>query len=268
MLDCASMSDLRLRFCNAQHSDLALDAGVLSLASGQEHLEVVDAAQPWLLQLRADRRGCWLTASDGAQGIHVNGRPIVQLAMLRAGDRIHAEGQELQLYRAQNDPADAVEPSTPTHPTNGDLRCVLRGLGGIHHGRSLSLERACRVGSDSHAELRLLGEDIAPEHARIAWQDDGAMLYTNGHPVTVNGLPARTQRLRNGDQLCFGAYHRFVLESPPPVPEPLPELVVPMPIDPAAATAARGWAAHVPWLLLSALLLAAAMMILLLFGAG
>lgn len=41
----------------------------------------------WLLQLCNDRRGIWLTVAILL--VHVNGRPVLQLAMLRAGDSVH-----------------------------------------------------------------------------------------------------------------------------------------------------------------------------------
>ncbi len=63
----------------------------------------VDGEQPWLLQLCNDRRGIWLTVADELRGVHVNGRPVRHVAMLRAGDSIHVDGSELLLIAANDD---------------------------------------------------------------------------------------------------------------------------------------------------------------------
>ncbi|HQW59053.1 MAG TPA: FHA domain-containing protein, partial [Thermomonas sp.] len=83
------MNELRLRFGDGDQPDLVLGSGVHALGRLPTGLGPVDAEQPWLLQLCNDRRGIWLTVADDLRGVHVNGRPVQHVAMLRAGDSIH-----------------------------------------------------------------------------------------------------------------------------------------------------------------------------------
>ena len=63
-------------------------------ASG--HVGVGDQLQGALLvRICVDRRGLWLQVPTGMRGVHVNGRPILRMALLRAGDSIYVDGVEL-----------------------------------------------------------------------------------------------------------------------------------------------------------------------------
>ena len=121
------MSELRLRFSDGDQPDLVVGSGVHALGRLPTGLGPVDGEQPWLLRVSNDRRGLWLTVADGLRGVHVNGRPVQHVAMLRAGDSIHVDGGELLLVAANDDrtAAAAVAGRDPI----GNLRLVLRGLG-------------------------------------------------------------------------------------------------------------------------------------------
>lgn len=257
------MTALCLRFCDDSRPDLPLDTGVHALARQGAGLAPVASDGPWLLQLCHDRRGIWMTVAPGARGIHVNGRPVRQLAMLRPGDSIHVDGQELLLVGAPRQPP--LPPSPSPSPGEGSLRLVLRGIGGDHHGRSLSLEKPRRIGSSARADLRIEGHGIAPEHAVLALVDGQPLLHQTAAEVLVNGVPMRQAVLQAGDQLVFGGRHRFVLEGPPPSVTAAAGPLTAAPADPPPA-APPHWTRRVPWLLVAALLLAAGLWALLVFG--
>lgn len=260
------MNDLRLRFCDGSQPDLPLDTGVHALGRTPAGLGPVDIDAPSLLRLSNDRRGVWLTVTEGMRGVHVNGRPVQQVAMLRAGDSIHANGCELLLYAANDDRDRAL--AAPVRDPAGNLRLALRGVGGAHHGRSLSLEKPRRVGSAANADLRIDGAGIAPEHALLEASNGQAMLRQAAADVLVNGRPVREALLRSGDQIVFGVQHRFVLEGPPPsVSLPTPRMQAQPDADAPPPLPSRGWMQRVPWLLVTAGLLAAALSALLVFGA-
>ena len=268
MLDCRPMNELRLRFSDGDQPDLVVGGGVHALGRLPTGLGPVDGEESWLLRVSNDRRGLWLTVADGLRGVHVNGRPVQHVAMLRAGDSIHVDGGELLLVAANADRSVAV-PVAGRDPI-GNLRLVLRGLGGTHHGRSLNLEKLRRIGSAADADLRIDGPGIAPQHALIEAVNGQAVLRDAAADVQVNGQRVRQALLQAGDQIAFDVQHRFVLEGPPPA------AVVPPPrlrdgngdaADDAPASGRRHWTLRVPWLLLAAILLAAALSGLLLFGA-
>lgn len=265
------MNELRLRFSDGDQPDLVLGTGVHALGRRPDGLGPVDGEQPWLLQLCNDRRGIWLTVAEELRGVHVNGRPVQHVAMLRAGDSIHVDGSELLLTAANDGRMPPQATGAPRDPI-GNLRLVLRGIGGTHHGRSISLETPRRIGRASDADIRIEGPGIAECHAMLEVVDGQAVLRNAESDVLVNGLRVREAVLQAGDQIAFDVQHRFVVEGPPPPPagpSPSARLRQAFADDADAAPIAprKTWLQRMPWLLVAAILLAAALSGLLLFGA-
>ena len=217
------------------------------------------------VRICVDRRGAWLHVGEGVRGVHVNGRPVQRLAMLRVGDVVYVEGVDVALVG----PVQAVDAPLPPSP-EGDPRVVLRGVGGRYHGRSFTLERPRLVGRSTEADIRLDDPDVAERHARLELHGERVHLRDLGSVdgSLVNGRPVRDALLQAGDQVVFDAHHRFVVEAPGHVATPHaiprgPEDEGIGPVEPADLTTS---ARRLPWLLLAALLIAAALSALLLFG--
>jgi hypothetical protein len=247
-----------------------LGAGVHALGRRPTGLGPVDGEQPWLLQLCNDRRGIWLTVADELRGVHVNGRPVHNVAMLRAGDSIHVDGNEL-LLTAANDGRVMPPPTAAPRDAIGNLRLVLRGVGGAHHGRSISLEQPRKIGRASDADIRIEGPGIAERHATVEAVNGQAVLRAADADVLVNGQRVRQAALHAGDQIAFDVQHRFIVEGPPPPvagPSPAARLRAAFADDADEAPVAprKSWLQRMPWLLIAAILLAAALSALLLFG--
>lgn len=266
------MPDLRLHFSNRQQADHPLSSGVHRLvrqASG--HLGLGDAVQGALLaQFCVDRRGLWLQVANGARGIHVNGRPVKRMSLLRAGDAVYADGVELAVRGRQRLPPGEL--SLPEDAGSGP-GVVLRGVGGSHHGRSFTLGSPRLVGAAREADIRIDDPSFPQRQALLQGHGEHVLLRDLGSPegCRVNGFPVRDALLSAGDQLVFDGQHRFVVEVPS-VPEPVGRAVsVAEAAEPAAvatdapAPASRG--VRLPWLLLAALLLGAMLSALLWFGA-
>jgi pSer/pThr/pTyr-binding forkhead associated (FHA) protein len=217
------------------------------------------------VRICVDRRGLWLHVEDGARGVHVNGRPVQRLAMLRLGDVVFVEGGEVALIGT---PQPAVNhPAVPAP----DMRLVLRGLGGRHHGRSFTLERPRVIGRGGEADIRIDDPLAAERHARLEPLGDAVLLRDLGSATgsLVNGVQVRDALLRPGDQVVIGPHHRFVVEAPGRASE---EAAPARPAGEDAIGQVRDGAPlapstrRLPWLLLAALLLAAVLSALLLFG--
>lgn len=267
MLDSPRVDALKLRF-NDNGTELSLGPGMHGIGrGGDDAIGLVGDQQSPLLRFCVDRRGVWLTVADGVRGIHVNGRPVRRMAMLRPGDAIHAEGSELTLMR---DEPPANSPLPDVADTPGDLRLVLRGVGGHYHGRSITLERPRLVGRAPEADIRIDNQAFPERHARLEHHDGRVLLrdLDSGEASAVNGKPVRDALLLPGDQVVFDAQHRFVVEAPGR--QLLPELAPKT--DPASIRLGEGRIGHrvrrLPWLLLAALLIAGALSLLLLFGVG
>jgi pSer/pThr/pTyr-binding forkhead associated (FHA) protein len=266
--------ELQVHFTHRQQPDHPLRPGVHRIvrhASGSVRLVEDTQGALLLAQFCLDRRGLWLQVANGVRGIHVNGRPVRRMALLRAGDAVYADGVEMVL-RAGLAPQTRI-PAAGTEPVPGDAQILLRGVGGRHHGRSFTLDQPRLVGSEAGADILIDDAAFAARHARLEPHDGRVLLRDLGshEGSVVNGLPVRDCWLQPGDQLVFDGQHRFVLEVPvqpalvesEPIAEPtLPRRAA---ADPAAAPRAR--VSRWPWLLLSAVLLAAALSALLWFGA-
>ncbi len=265
------MRTLQVHFSNRQQPDQPLAPGVQRIvrdASGQVRLGD-DSVGPLLLaRFCTDERGVWLQVASGSRGIHVNGRPVRRMALLRAGDSVYADGVEM-LLRGQ---CDAVaQPPAAQGDEGEDLRVLLRGVGGRHHGRGYALDRPRTLGRDGAMDV-VIDDPVFPERqARFERHGDRVLLRDLGSPdgCQVNGVAVRHCWLRGGDQVVFEGNQRFVLEVPldahgaafaamadAPAPEEDERS------NDAPPSLPRRW----PWLLLSALLLGGAISVLLLFG--
>ena len=142
MLGSRVVNHLRLHFGNRQSPDRPLVTGVHRVVREANGLvSVADGAQGALMaQFCVDRRGLWLQVASGMPGIHVNGRPVQRMALLRAGDSVYVDGTEI-LVQASHEGVDAL-PSVDAGDAV-DPRIVLRGLGGKHHGRSITIQSPC-----------------------------------------------------------------------------------------------------------------------------
>jgi hypothetical protein len=258
---------LRIRYPNGEQPDRRIGPGVHRFArDGSLRGDEGDADAVLCL----DRRGAWLRLGDNALPTHVNGRAIRRMAMLRVGDSLWLDGTGILLL-ADDDP---VAQRSPQGAGEGvDSRIVLRGVGGQHHGRCFTLDRARLVGRSADCDLQVDDPAFPDRHARLELRGDGVALHgLSDEDSMVNGEPVRDAWLRPGDQLVFDAHHRFVVEWPgrprsraegplqdespgePALPDAAP--------SPARASSGR----RLPWLLLAAVMIAAALSALLLFG--
>lgn len=270
MLGCRAVESLRLHLTGRNGSDWPLPEGVHRIvreASGT--LGLGDEARGALLaQVCLDKRGLWLQVANGVRGIHVNGRSVRRVAMLRAGDALYLDGVELLVQGPSGGdeslPVDGID-------ATGDTRVLLRGVGGPYHGRSISLDRPRMVGRGREADIRADEAAVSERHARLERHGDRVLLrdLDSADGSLVNGRRVRNAVLLPGDQVVFGGQYRFVVEAPFPRSRGEAELeasdAVAVPVSlPVPQASAKRW----PWLLLAAALLAAALSALLLFGAG
>ncbi|MDR6990741.1 FHA domain-containing protein [Luteimonas sp. 3794] len=265
------MTALKLRFPTPEAPELPLDIGVHGIGRGRTGVlaPVTDGDEP-SVRFCVDRRGVWLTVTEGVQGVHVNGRQVRRMAMLRTGDAIFVDGHELRLVSTT--PVSAVAPAAGLDDVDGsepDPRIVLRGVGGRYHGRSFTLDGPRLVGRHAEADIRIDEPGFADRHARLERMGGVVRLTDLGSAEgsVVNGEAMRDAVLQAGDQIVFDAHHRFVIEAPArpglsagydraPEPQAL--------VD--ESTAPRGGGLPLPWLLLAAVVIAGLLSALLLFG--
>ncbi|HZW18594.1 MAG TPA: FHA domain-containing protein [Luteimonas sp.] len=271
------MEMLKLRFADEAHSELPLAVGVHAIGPLDENgdrLGLLDDPEAARVRFCVDRRGVWLSVAEGAQGVHVNGREVHRMAMLRVGDAVYVDGVEMRLVGATPPapPGDALH--EPASDADGDPRVVLRGVGGQYHGRSFTLERPRLVGRSGDADIRIDDPAFADRHARLELLGDDVLLRDLGSAEgsLVNGEAVRDAVLRPGDQVVFDAHHRFVVEAPArgrgARERTGEELDGPAAEEDDFATEPKASPWRLPWLLLAALAIAGLLALLLLFGSG
>lgn len=269
MLDCGRVNALKLQFPDCEPAALALEPGVHPVGRDAAGRPGRVARNDAVVQFCVDRRGAWLQVREGARGVHVNGRPVRRMALLRAGDVVFVDGYELLLVSD----APAARPGTEA-AGESDARMVLRGVGGLNHGRCFSLDAPRVIGHARGCDVRIDGPGTVERQVRLEPQAEGVALHDLGSPdgSAVNGHSVRDAWLRPGDQLVLGSRHRFVIESSGPAVNRQSandaadaEQVSESPMSEPGRR--RGWLRRMPWLLLAALLLAAALSLLLLYGA-
>lgn len=269
MVGSRRVQNLSLHFPQGKTADRALGTGVHRIvreASGT--IGVGDAVPGALLaQVCLDRRGLWLQVPSGMRGIHVNGRPVRRMAMLRPGDAVYADGVEV-LVRGRR---STTAPRAAPRASASDPRIVLRGIGGRYHGRAFPVEAGCSVGAARECDIQMEGPHIGQQHARLSLHGDGVVLRHHDGAVTsvVNGLPVHEAMLGAGDQVAFDSQTRFVVEIPWGLQDQDAVVGEDTTVSPSAvalksAASLKRW----PWLLIAAAGLAGLLSLLLLFGAG
>ncbi|CRD53143.1 MAG: hypothetical protein K0R79_3588 [Stenotrophomonas indicatrix] len=268
------VQNLLVHFSQQQQPDQPLRPGVQRIvrqANGSVRLGDAGNGALLLAQFCMDDRGLWLQVGNGIRGIHVNGRPVRRMALLRAGDAVYVDGVEMVLQGEVDTLLQAPAPAASVEGS-GDEQRLLRGVGGLHHGRSYPLSRARVIGRGSDVDIEIDEPAFAEQHARVEVHGERVLLRDLGSAdgTRVNGVAVRHCWLQAGDQVVFDGQHRFVLEVPhdprrrPPLADDEgSDEAEQAPVVPVAPRRVRRW----PWLLGSALLLAAVLSLLLWFGA-
>lgn len=271
------MDPLKLRFVHQDRDELPLVIGVNAIgnvAEGRSALGPVNDDTLSVVRFCVDRRGVWLTVTEGMRGVHVNGREVRRMAMLRVGDAIYVDGVEMRLL-ADRMPVTMPSVADGDAQNIDDPRIVLRGVGGQYHGRSFTLQRPRLVGSARESDIRIDDPAFPERHARIELVGEHILLrdLSSTEGSEVNGEPVNDAVLLPGDQVVFDAHHRFVVEAPVRL-QHLALAGGAVEDDsghselPATTSGTRNGLLKWPWLLLAAFLLAALLSLLLLFGSG
>jgi hypothetical protein len=263
------MDSLKLRFPEHHHPEMPLSDGVHGFGRIGDTVGLIEETDAPLIRLFVDRRGVWMTVAEGARGVHVNGRSVRRMAMLRLGDSIYLDGVEMILVSERRpEPLPEAMRHLPGE-FRSDPRVVVRGVGGQHHGRSFTLEAPRLVGRSDDADIRIDDASFAERHARIEMIGERILLRDlgAGEGSVVNGEPMRDALLKPGDQIVFDTHHRFVIEAPASV---MDSAVGGENFDPSAIAGAvperRPRSRHLPWLLLAAAAIAIALAALLMWG--
>lgn len=250
---------LRVGFPGQTREEISLQQAVIRVGSDVDsdiQLNSGDVA-PHHASIKYRHR-CWmLQVADGAERVHVNARPVRELALLRLGDVISVGGSKLLLLQAATGHDGHAAVPTEARAEPGAHMAGLRCVAGPLSGRlflicpDLQLDRLLLPGMDGCVRVH-----STRDGARFEQLGDGDV------QVACNGHAVKSGLMRNGDQLSCGRY-RFVLEtSAAPQDRQLPPKTstVEMPLPPQDKSDRR----EMGWLLGVAALLAVFIAVLLL----
>ena len=149
-----------------------------------------------------DDRGLWLQVGNGIRGIHVNGRPVRRMALLRAGDAVYVDGVEMVL---QGEVESLLQAPAPKNEDGSDeQQRLLRGVGGLHHGRSFTLSQARLIGRGNEADIAIDDPAFAEQHARVEVHGERVLLRDLAAPTVPGSTawPCATAGCRPATRSC------------------------------------------------------------------
>lgn len=236
---------------------LAFASDEVRIGSGQGNHIVLppDDAAPLHLLLQRRLHGWWLRVEPGAERVHVNARPVRELALLRPGDVISVGRRKLVLLPQ----ASKVEPPLAVGP-GGDPRgrAGLRCVSGPLSGRLLVLDPDLQLD-----RLTLPGVTGCLRVHALRGAANFELIH-EGDAVApgCNGLRAERGLLHDGDQLAWGR-HRFVLECSGPLETVSPDAHAGAGQATPAGSAQGTTGRDLMWLLAVAVMLAGGIAVLL-----
>lgn len=210
---------MRLVFPNGEHADAVIDGSMLSVGrAGGNTLTLEDASvAPWHARISADCRGLVLDVLDAQARTHVNARPVVEVALLRAGDQVSL-GTVTMRIQADVEKTDVADMLADIGPERDFVAApgtvVLRGLSGAHFGQSIALSGRLHIGTAAGCEVRL--EDTVADacHAVVELAGEVVRVRMLIGNCQVNGVTCTQSLLFGGDQLVLANSQRFLLEAP------------------------------------------------------
>lgn len=206
---------MRLTFPHGESADVELSAGDTTIGTAEGSTIRIAGVGVSANHARMHHSSAGLWLRNLGSSIHVNSRAVAELALLRAGDRVHLGDVEM-LLRSVAEPMPVPAEPMPTDKVreieHGTV--VLRGLSGPVSGQVFVLNDVLRIGSDVHAQIPLDSRYAAAEEARLELIGDCVMLVSTS-PVTprVNGWPVQQVVVAHGDQIEVRGL-RFMLSAP------------------------------------------------------
>ncbi|MBD8524575.1 FHA domain-containing protein [Pseudomarimonas arenosa] len=215
---------MRVCFPNGEHSEVMSAGGPVSIGSavGNDVVLSVAGIESRHAVVRQDpQRGILLEAATAGAQMHVNGRAVSKVALVRLGDVLSLGRVQVILKPDRDEQIVVNVPSNGAEVMNDPVqraassRVVLRGVGGGFFGRSVALTDKVVLGSGSAASIAIEDPDLPEQAVSFEIHGDRVILRDLGTTdgAVVNGVSVRNAVLHPGDQIAVES-HRFVLEAP------------------------------------------------------
>lgn len=203
---------MKLVFAGGEHAPVMLADGITIVGAAED--AGILLAQPGIAPRHAqiERHGERVQLQPCAEPVRLNGRPVHDAIVLKAGDTLEFAGVRCRAVHAAND-ADVEDSSTRMRAAVP--RYVLRGVSGPTFGRSFGVTGEMVFGRQADCDVCIPIGEISRRHARIKPGPDGVLVedLESANGTYINGKRIRSGILHAGQELALDTV-RFMLLAP------------------------------------------------------
>jgi pSer/pThr/pTyr-binding forkhead associated (FHA) protein len=203
---------MKLVFAGGEHVPVTLADGVTVVGAGEG--AGIQLAHPGIAPKHAqiERRGERVQLQPCAEPVLLNGRPVHDAIVLKAGDTLEFASVRCRAVHATAE-AEAVDRSTRMRAAVP--RYVLRGVSGPTFGRSFGVGGEMVLGRQADCDVCVPTGEVSRRHARIKPGPDGLLVedLDSANGTYINGKRIRSGMLRPGEELALDTV-RFMLLVP------------------------------------------------------
>lgn len=203
---------MKLVFAGGEHGPVTLADGITVVGTADDAGIVL--AQPGIAPRHAqiERRGARVQLQPCAEPVRLNGRPVRDAIVLKAGDTLEFASVRCRAVHATAE-AEAVDRSTRMRASVP--RYVLRGVSGPTFGRSFGVSGEMVLGRQADSDVCIPTGEISRRHARLKPGPDGVLVedLDSANGTYIGGKRVRSGMLHPGEELALDTV-RFMLLAP------------------------------------------------------
>lgn len=203
---------MKLVFAGGEHGPVTLTDGVTVVGAAAD--AGIHLAQPGIAPRHAqiERRGARVQLQPCAEPVRLNGRPVHDAIVLKAGDTLEFADVRCRAVSVATE-AELDDGSTRMRATVP--RYVLRGVSGPTFGRSFGVGGEMVFGRQADCDVCIPIDEISRRHARIRPANGGVLVedLDSANGTYINGKRIRNGLLHPGEELALDAV-RFMLLAP------------------------------------------------------
>ncbi|HXS74114.1 MAG TPA: FHA domain-containing protein [Rhodanobacteraceae bacterium] len=203
---------MKLVFAGGEHVPVTLADGVTVVGAAAD--AGIQLAQPGIAPRHAqiERRGERVQLQPCAEPVRLNGRPVRDAIVLKAGDTVEFAGVRCRAVHAA---VEAEVEDRSTRMRSALPRFVLRGVSGPTFGRSFGVAGEMVFGRQADCDVCIPISEISRRHARVKPGAEGVLVedLDSANGTYINGKRVRSGTLRPGEELALDTV-RFMLLMP------------------------------------------------------
>lgn len=203
---------MKLVFAGGEHVPVTLTDGITVVGAAED--AGIQLVRPGIAPRHAqiERRGERVQLQPCAEPVRLNGRPVRDAIVLKAGDTL--EFADVRC-RAVHVAAEEGSEDRSTRMRAAVPRYVLRGVSGPTFGRSFGVGGEMVLGRQTDCDVCVPTGEVSRRHARIKPGPDGVLVedLDSANGTYINGKRIHSGMLHPGEELALDTV-RFMLLVP------------------------------------------------------